>query len=178
MMRALAAACLGAALPDVVATISSAPKIGTPELSSVAKVRANRLTATFWNSGPKTGTLSEIASLMRRPLGVRTAKMYPTTQLMVRMMTVRILPVSHCDAPSTMLVAVSDPPVINTWPFPPLRIPRPSCPTATVALPLILNVPSRSEPTSKPAPLVMLPPLIFQLDPAAPAPTPIAAHWL
>ncbi len=50
-------------LPDVSATISSEPRIGTPERSSVENVREKRDSATFWNSGPNTGIFRKNQSI-------------------------------------------------------------------------------------------------------------------
>ncbi|HVY62779.1 MAG TPA: hypothetical protein VHF22_14070 [Planctomycetota bacterium] len=44
-------------LPAVWATMSRAPRIGTPDWISVANVLAKREIATFLKSGPKTGSL-------------------------------------------------------------------------------------------------------------------------
>ena len=45
-------------LPVVSATMSRLCRIGTPDGIMVPRLRANRLSAIFWNSLPKTGTLS------------------------------------------------------------------------------------------------------------------------
>jgi hypothetical protein len=39
-------------LPEVLATISSASRMGTPEASRVPSVRVKRATAIFWSTGP------------------------------------------------------------------------------------------------------------------------------
>src|SRR5690606_22887014 len=54
-------------LPAVSETISIAPRIGTPLLTSVEKVRAKRDSATFLKSGPKTGARSLTRSQIRAP---------------------------------------------------------------------------------------------------------------
>ena len=69
--RTLSDACMTTSsmrtLPAVEATISRAPRIGTPDEISVAKVRVKRETATFLNSGPKTGMKSLSQSNWRLP---------------------------------------------------------------------------------------------------------------
>ena len=44
--------------------------IGTPERTSVAKVRLKRARQTFWKRGPKIGSLSVTRSRTRIPMGV------------------------------------------------------------------------------------------------------------
>ena len=54
----------------VSATMSSACRIGTPERSSIPAVLENRDSAVLWNSVPKIGILSLIASRFARPFSV------------------------------------------------------------------------------------------------------------
>ena len=58
-------------LPAVLATISSASRMGTPEASSVPSVRVKRATAIFRSTGPMTGSFSRILWMSRLPFGVR-----------------------------------------------------------------------------------------------------------
>jgi len=58
-------------LPAVLATMSSAASIGTPDWMSVAKVRENREMATLRNSGPKTGMWRRNQCHWRWPIFVR-----------------------------------------------------------------------------------------------------------
>ena len=55
------------ALPAVFAVISRPSRIGTPEEMSVASVRQNLATATFFSSSPRIGSLSMMRSITRRP---------------------------------------------------------------------------------------------------------------
>ena len=57
-------------LPAVAATVSSACMIGTPDLTSVPRVRVNLATATFFRMGPKTGRFSAFPSHQCWPYGV------------------------------------------------------------------------------------------------------------
>ena len=56
-------------LPAVLATTSSASRIGTPEEISVPSVRVKRATATLRMTGPKIGVRMVNASQCCRPLG-------------------------------------------------------------------------------------------------------------
>ena len=55
-------------LPVVSATMSRHCRIGTPDGSIVPRLRANRLSAIFWNRLPKTGILSFSGSTTLRTL--------------------------------------------------------------------------------------------------------------
>ena len=58
------------ALPEVRAVISSASRIGTPEDTSVPRVRQKRATAILRRTEPSTGMRSIAPSMCRRPLYV------------------------------------------------------------------------------------------------------------
>ncbi len=58
LVRAFRTACSTTLLPAVLATISSAVKIGTPERTRVERVRAKRAMATFRNNVPRMGMRS------------------------------------------------------------------------------------------------------------------------
>ena len=60
-------------LPAVLATISIASRIGTPDVSSVPMVRVKRATTTLRSTGPSTGAFSSMPSNVSRPLGVLSA---------------------------------------------------------------------------------------------------------
>ena len=64
-------------MPAVSETISIAPRIGTPLLTSVENVRAKRDSATFLNSTPNTGSRSITWSITKRPFGVLQATFSP-----------------------------------------------------------------------------------------------------
>ena len=59
-------------LPAVLATISSASRMGTPEVIMVPSVRVKRATATLRMTGPMTGIFSTtLVEISRPPLGFR-----------------------------------------------------------------------------------------------------------
>ena len=60
------------------ATISSASRMGTPEESSVPRVRVKRATATLRITGPMSGSLRTIASQTSRPFVVRMSALKAT----------------------------------------------------------------------------------------------------
>src|SRR5205823_4942836 len=81
LVRAVKIAFSTTLLPAVRAVMLRASRIGTPDEMSVPSVRVKRATADFRMSAPKTGTLSIVRSIAKRPFSVREAERITTVAM-------------------------------------------------------------------------------------------------